>query len=137
VRLQIARPGQLDKPLVKTDASWKQIPGAVVKGVFYLGEVYDCRRSVAREEVVLDDPAWVPVSVVEVTGLKEEPARDNLVAQFIHTDLERIGDLASAAETYEAMMIFLRQNDRAPFLATTRQAVSQPPTKNTSTKPYE
>ena len=64
--LQIVRPVCLDQPLVKTDASWKQMPGAVVKGTFYLGEVYDSRRDPARAEVPLDDRAWKPVSVVEV-----------------------------------------------------------------------
>ena len=51
--LQIVRPGHLTQPLVQTDTSWKQMPGAVVKGAFYLGEVYDSRRDPARAEVPL------------------------------------------------------------------------------------
>ena len=49
--LQIVRPGRLDEPLVKTDAGWRQIPGAVVKGFFYLGEVYDGSRGPARADM--------------------------------------------------------------------------------------
>jgi hypothetical protein len=64
--VQILRPGHLTQPLVQTDTSWKQMPGAVLKGTFYLGEVYDSRRDPARAEVPLDDRAWKPVSVVEV-----------------------------------------------------------------------
>ena len=64
--LQIVRPGHLTQPLVQTDTSWKHMPGAVVKGTFYLGEVYDSRRDPAHAEVPLDDHAWKPVSVVEV-----------------------------------------------------------------------